>query len=96
VPDEKKITKSRIQNLMLENRERLNVSGVIDVDSFNDETVVVDTELGMLVIRGEDLHISKLNLDSSELCVEGEISSCEYSDRDNGRSRGGFIARLFK
>ncbi len=97
MPEEKKTIKSRIQNIILENREKLSVSGVIDVDSFNDETVVVDTELGILIIRGEDLHINKLNLDSSELCIEGEITSCEYSDRDSGRSKGsGFFARMFK
>jgi len=95
MPEEKKFPKSKEQNLILENREKLSISGVIDVDSFNDEMVVVDTELGVLVVRGEDLHISKLNLDSSELCIEGEIISCEYSDRE-GRSKGGFLARLFR
>lgn len=93
--EDKKVPKPKIQNLILENRERLSISGVIDVVSFNDESVVVDTELGMLVIRGADLHINKLNIDSSELGVEGEIISCEYSDRDS-RSKGGFFARMFK
>lgn len=95
--EDKKSLKPKVQNLILENRERLNVSGVIDVESFNDETVIIDTELGVLVVRGVDLHISKLNLDSSELSVEGDIVSCEYSDRDGTRSKGGgFFARMFK
>jgi sporulation protein YabP len=94
--DDKKTLKPKVQNLILENREKLNISGVIDVESFNDEMVVVDTELGMLVVRGVDLHINKLNIDSSELGIEGEITSCEYSDRDGGRSKGGFFARMFK
>ncbi len=93
--DEKKVSKPKVQNLILENREKLNVSGVIDVESFNDESVVVDTELGLLIIRGMDLHINKLNLDSSELSIEGDITSCEYSDRE-GKSKGGFLARMFK
>lgn len=93
--DEKKISKPRTQNLILENRERLSISGVIDVESFNDENVIVDTELGVLIIRGEDLHISKLNLDNSELNIEGDISSCEYSDKESSRS-GGFWSKLFK
>ena len=42
-------------------QEKLSISGVIDVESFNDEMVVVDTELGILVVRGEDLHINKLS-----------------------------------
>lgn len=95
--EDKKSLKPKVQNLILENRERLNVSGVIDVESFNDETVIIDTELGVLVVRGVDLHISKLNLDSSELSVEGDIVSCEYSDRDGTRGKGGgFFARMFK
>ncbi len=95
--EDKKATKPRVQNLILENRAKLNISGVVDVESFNDECVVVDTELGMLVIKGIDLHISKLNIDNSELGIEGEIVSCEYSDRDGSRNKGGgFFARMFK
>ena len=94
--EDKKTLKPKVQNLILENRERLSVSGVIDVESFNDESVIVDTELGVLVVRGMDLHISKLNIDSSELSIEGDIMSCEYSDRDGSRSKGGFFARMFK
>ena len=94
--EDKKTPKPKVQNLILENRERLSVSGVIDVESFNDESVIVDTELGVLVVRGMDLHINKLNIDSSELSVEGDIMSCEYSDRDGSRSKGGFFARMFK
>jgi len=95
--EEKKISKPKVQNIVIENREKMSVSGVIDVESFNDECIIVDTELGMLVIRGEDLHINKLNLDSSELSVEGDIISCEYSDRESSRSEGmGFFSRMFK
>jgi sporulation protein YabP len=95
--EEKKVSKPKVQNLILENREKLSISGVIDVESFNDESVIVDTELGILVIRGVDLHINKLNIDSSELSVEGDIISCEYSDKEGSRSKGsGFFARMFK
>jgi sporulation protein YabP len=96
VIEEKKISKPKVQNLILENREKLSVSGVIDVESFNDECVIADTELGILIIKGIDLHINKLNIDNSELGIEGEIVSCEYSDRDGSRNRGGFFARMFK
>ena len=95
--EEKKSIKPKVQNLVLENRERLSVSGVIDVESFNEESVIVDTEMGVLIIRGEDLHISRLNLDNSELNVEGDIFSCEYSDKESGRSKGfGFFSKMFK
>lgn len=95
--EDKKVLKPKQQNLILDNRERLNITGVIDVESFNDECIIVETELGVLAVRGEDLHISKLNLDSSELNVEGDIISLEYSDTDGSRSKGsGFFGRLFK
>ncbi len=95
--EEKKIMKSKTQNLILENRQKLSVSGIIDVESFNDECVVVDTEMGILIVHGEDLHISKLNLDSSELNIEGDIISCEYSDRDSSKSKGfGFFNKMLR
>lgn len=95
--EEKKVSKPKVQNLILENREKLSISGVLDVESFNDECVIIDTELGILMIRGEDLHINKLNLDNSELNIEGDIISCEYSDREGSKSKGGgFFGKMFK
>ena len=95
--EEKKAAKPRVHNLILENREKLNVTGVVDVESFNDECVIADTELGLLVIKGIDLHINKLNIDNSELGIEGEIISCEYSERGGSRNKGGgFFARMFR
>ncbi len=56
-------TKS-IQNLILENREKLSISAVLDVLSFDDQIVILETELGMLTIKGEDLRINKLSIDT--------------------------------
>ena len=53
-----------IQNLILENREKLSISGVIDVLSFDDQIVILETELGMLTTKGEDLRINKLSIDT--------------------------------
>lgn len=95
--DEKKISKPKVQNLILENRERLSVSGVIDVSSFNTENVIMETELGTLVVKGDDLRISKLNLENAEMVLEGDITSCVYSDDHDGRSKGlGLLSRMFK
>jgi sporulation protein YabP len=95
--EEKRVPKPRVQNVILENRQKLSITGVVDVESFNDECVVADTELGILVIKGMDLRINKLDIDSSELGIEGDIVSLEYSDREGARGRGGgFFARLFR
>lgn len=95
--DEKKPMKPKVHNIILENRQKLSVSGVLDVESFNDESVIMETELGMLIVRGDDLHINKLNLDNAELVIEGDIYCCEYSDRESGKSKGmNFFSKMFK
>ncbi len=93
--EEKKTVKPKNQTLILENRERLSVSGVVDVESFNEESIIAVTDIGVLVIRGADLHINKLNLDSNELVVEGDIFSLEYNDGDNTKSKS-FFGKMFK
>ncbi len=80
--------------LILEDRRALTVSGVSDVDSFDELTVVVYTDLGELTVKGENLHINRLNLESGELMLEGNIQSLVYTEVQN-RS-GGFFGRLFK
>ena len=70
-----------VQNIILENREKLSVSGVNDVLSFDDQVVMIDTELGLLTVKGENIKINKLSLDTSEVVVEGEISSLNYSQK---------------
>ena len=69
-----------IQNLILENREKLSISGVIDVLSFDDQVVMIETELGLLTVKGEELRINKLSIDTSEVIVEGNISHLSYSE----------------
>lgn len=93
--EEKKVINQKNQTLTLENREKLSVTGVVDVESFNEESIVAVTDLGVLIIRGADLHINKLNLDSNELVVEGDIFSLEYGDGETGKSKSLF-GRMFK
>ncbi len=79
--------------LELEGRERLTVSGVEDVDRFDETGIIMSTSAGTLVVTGEDLHIGKLSLDGGELHVDGRIDSITYEDQSPGR--GGFFGRLF-
>ena len=67
-------------NIIMEDRKKLSVSGVTDIDSFDEQTIIVVTESGELTIRGWNLHITRLNLEQSELMVDGEISSLTYTD----------------
>lgn len=84
---------SRPHVLTLDNRKILSLSGVLDVQGFDEETVNIVTTLGMLVVKGSSLHISKLSLETSEVVIDGEISSLHYLA---GSEKKGFMARLFK
>ena len=80
--------------LELISRERLSVSGVEDVERFDETGIVMSTSAGTLIITGEALHIGKLSLDGGELFVDGRIDSLSYEDQ--GPVRGGFLQRLFR
>lgn len=81
-------------NLVLEDRRLLMVSGVSDVDSFDEETVIVFTDSGELTVRGSDLHINRLSVEMGELTVEGRISALVYSE--DTPKNGGFFSRVFR
>lgn len=85
-----------IQNLVLENRKKLSVSGVNDVLSFDDQVVMVDTELGLLTVKGESIRINKLSLDTAEVIVEGEIASLSYSQNKQEKNTGTILSKIFK
>lgn len=67
-------------NIIMEDRKKLSVSGVTDIDSFDEQTIIAATCMGELTVRGWDLHITRLSLEQGELSVEGEISSLTYTD----------------
>ncbi len=89
--DERSIEKPH--TVILEGREKLSVSGVTDVQSFDEEQVLMETVRGMMVVKGQSLHIERLQLESGELLIEGEIGLIEYDD--SAEPRGGLFARLF-
>ena len=92
--EEKKPQVKIPHNVILEDRHTLSVSGVSDVDSFDEVTVTVYTDMGELTVKGEGLHINRLNIETGELTLEGSIQSLTYAEVPS-RS-GGFFGRLFK
>ena len=82
-------------NVIMEGRERLTVTGVEDVDSFDEDAVAVATVRGRLVIRGEGLRLEKLSLDTGEIIACGRVDSMEYAGEDALES-GGLFSRLFR
>lgn len=94
--ERKNINTNIVQNLVLENRNRLNISGVLDVLSFDDQIIIVETELGMLTVKGDNLRINKLSIDTSEVIVDGEIISLTYNDKDLEKKGESFLGKIFK
>ena len=85
-----------MQHVVLENRERLNVTGINDILSFDDQVVILSTDLGMLTIKGSELKINKLNIDESEVKIEGNISSISYSQDSPERKSESIFSKIFK
>ncbi|MCQ2441277.1 MAG: sporulation protein YabP [Clostridia bacterium] len=82
------------QNIIIEDRKKLNITGVKDVTSFDDETLLIETVLGRLTVKGEELHISSYNTDTGDLYATGRIHAVVYMS--DGKSSGGFVSRLFR
>ena len=93
VYEEKEKFSNTPQNIILEDRARLSVTGVLDVDSFDDRQIVAKTVKGTLIMRGSDLHIDKLSLDAGELVVTGLITDLGYEETAPG---GNLWSRLFR
>lgn len=77
--------------LSLDNRAKLTLTGVEDVERFDEEEIVMSTSAGALVIKGEQLHIEKLSLDGGEIHVTGRVDSLSYEAQ---HTSGGFFSRL--
>ncbi|MDR1927683.1 MAG: sporulation protein YabP [Oscillospiraceae bacterium] len=82
-------------NVILEDRRLLTVSGVSDVDSFDEHMITVFTDLGEMIVRGNDLHINRLSVEVGELLLEGQIISLTYQTQTE-KTGGGFFSKVFR
>lgn len=90
-------TKQKAHKLMLTNRNVCMVSGVSDVLSFDLAEILLETDQGMLMIRGSNLHVNRLTLEKGEVDVEGQIDSLTYSEVAGYSTKGeSFLGKLFK
>ena len=80
-------------NVTIENRERISLSGIVRMDSFDDGEVSARCESSSVTVFGQGLHITRLDLDNGILIVDGFIAGVEYADAEN---RGSLFSRLFK
>jgi len=83
--------------LIFTGRANGTITGVVDVLSFDLAEILLETDQGMLMIKGNDLHVNRLTLEKGEVDVEGRIDSLTYSDTGGyGGKNGTFLSRLFK
>lgn len=82
--------------IQIDRRENITVSGVTDVISFDEESVISETEMGIVVIKGANLHVKRINLENGELVVAGEIDGLSYENASAGTKAKSFMGRLFK
>ncbi|MDR3206871.1 MAG: sporulation protein YabP [Oscillospiraceae bacterium] len=82
-------------NVILEGRARLSISGVEDVESFDESTVVLYTGHGLLTVRGASLRVDRLSIEGGELNIEGTVDALQYQD-EQPSGGGGFWSRLFR
>ncbi len=75
-------------NVILENREKLQLSGVTAIDSFDDRAVVLYTSCGQLTILGRHLQMQQISVETGDVTVEGEVQAMRYSDRDRTAPAG--------
>ena len=95
--EEKKIErKPSRHSVVLEKRESCTITGVLDVISFDEEAIVSETELGILIVRGVNLHVSRLNLETEDLAVDGEITSIAYEDQPGHGGKASIWGKLFR
>ncbi len=84
-------------NIILENKGKLSVSGVTEVDTFDENKIVLFIPDDTLIVDGEDLHIHKFDISSGELLIEGEIYSLTYTGTANGgKGSKGFFKKMLK
>ena len=83
------------QNIKIENRKSILISGVNSVKSFDSQEFILDTKLGVLEIEGKDLVLGKMDLENGEVLIKGLINNLEYSTKEKNEKES-LIKRLFK
>ena len=83
-------------HITLENRKKMTLTGVEEVISFDDEKILLNTKLGALTIKGQNLKMNKLDVQNGDVMINGEIYYIVYSGKEIKKEKEGIFARLFK
>ncbi len=93
--EDNSVPRQGTHTVKLDDRRVLSVTGVTDVDGFDEHTIVLATPYGIITVTGSELHINKLNIDEGCLDIEGNVDSIQYSSADR-MEKGGWMSRLFR
>ncbi len=91
--DEK--TTRQVHNIIMENRKSLSISGVTDVDNFDEKEILLYTQMGELTVSGRNLHVNSISVETGDMTIEGDIWSLCYGDKDR-KGPVSFIGKLFR
>ena len=83
-------------NLMLENRKRLIINGVIEVINFNDSQILLNTDVGTMIVKGQELKMNKLDVQNGDVIITGKVDSCVYTNDKSKDKKDSIISRLFR
>jgi len=84
-----------MHNLLIEDRKLISITEVADVDSFDEETIVLSLHSGGLLLKGQELHIQKLDIEEGKAVITGTVNSAAYTAKRE-KSEGGFLKKLLK
>ncbi len=87
------MSEALMHDIVIENRQRLSATGIQNVDSYEDDCIVAQSECGEIIIRGRELKISRLSVETGDMTVEGAIDSVGYNAP---KTSGSFFGRVFK
>lgn len=79
----------------IDNRHKMELTGVIRVSTFNEDVVILETSMGILTIKGRSMKVNKLNVENGNMAIQGEINSLVYSTKSVG-SKEGLLKKMFK
>lgn len=83
-------------NLMLENRKKLTINGVIEVINFNENQILLNTDVGTMIIKGQDLRMNKLDVQNGDVLITGKVDSFVYTNDKSKVKKDSIVSRLFR
>ena len=94
--EERQMPKAQNHKLVVNNRKNSMVTGVLDVLSFDLNEILLETEQGMLMVKGTDMHVNRLNLEKGEIELEGKVDSLNYLSKNTDKNQESLLKRMFR